>query len=133
MMIDIDHFKAVNDTFGHASGDAVLAACANRLRQNLRGIDLIARFGGEEFLLALPHTSREMAERAADRLRIAINTEPFHISDHTPPIPVTVSIGVALGDAETAEQITADRICHLADNALYAAKSAGRNTVSFAA
>jgi len=133
MMIDIDHFKAVNDTHGHATGDAILRTLAARLRKNLRGIDLIARVGGEEFLVALPQSSRDMAELTADRLRKVVNGTPFDLRSDQAPLNITVSIGVAVGGAETVDQFNTDAVCLLADGALYAAKSAGRNQVSFAA
>jgi len=133
MMIDIDHFKAVNDTYGHAVGDSVLRTLADRLRDNLRGIDLIARIGGEEFLVALPQCSRDMAEVAADRLRQSVNGRPFQVVPDSPALDITVSIGVAVGGAATSELLSTDAVCLQADGALYAAKATGRNKVSFAA
>ncbi len=134
MMIDIDHFKKVNDTYGHAAGDAILVEISQRLRDNLREIDLIARIGGEEFLVALPQTSRDMAELTADRLRTVVNNTPFVVSNIDAPLAISISIGVALGGlAENAPVPSTDDMCLLADSALYAAKSAGRNQVSFAA
>ena len=132
MMIDIDHFKSINDRYGHAAGDAVLVALSDRLRNNLRAIDLIARVGGEEFLVALPHSSAEQAQVAANRLCHFVNQMPFDIGVSSKPISVTVSVGVAVGGTQSTNSICADDICHLADNALYAAKSAGRDQVSLA-
>ncbi len=134
MMIDIDHFKTVNDTYGHAAGDAILIELSRRLRDNLREIDLIARVGGEEFLVALPQTDREMAEMTADRLRSVVNETPFDVDGLDLPLAISVSIGVAVGGVDHASDIPSmDDMCLLADTALYAAKSAGRNQVSFAA
>ena len=134
MMIDIDHFKMVNDTYGHATGDAVLVGIAERLKANLRGIDLIARIGGEEFLVALPNASRDMAELTADRLRSVVNEKPFSVTGLVDPLAISVSIGVAIGGDSTAAAIAnMEDMCLLADSALYAAKSAGRNQVSVAA
>ena len=133
MMIDIDHFKSVNDTYGHAVGDAILIELSRRLRDNLRAIDLIARVGGEEFLVALPQSNRNMAEMTADRLRTIINDTPFDVVPDRAPLAVTISIGVAIGRAEDDASSCTDIMCNLADNALYAAKSAGRNQVYFAA
>lgn len=133
MMIDIDHFKAVNDTYGHAVGDHVLTTLAARLRDNLRGIDLIARVGGEEFLVALPQTDRTLAEATADRLRTAVNDTPFAVAEDAGPLEITISIGVAVGGATPFEHARPDRVCRMADGALYAAKTTGRNKVSFAA
>lgn len=130
MMIDIDHFKSINDQHGHRAGDAVLVALANRLRDNLRAIDLIARVGGEEFLVALPHSTAEQAQLAANRLRRLVNGQPFDIGAKHAPIPVTISVGVAVGSGDSADMICADDLCHQADGALYAAKSAGRDRVT---
>ena len=130
MMIDIDHFKSINDHYGHRAGDAVLVGLADRLRNNLRAIDLIARVGGEEFLIALPHSTAEQAQRAANRLCRLVNCQPFDIGGGCAPISVTISVGVAVGCAESADMICADDMCHQADGALYAAKSAGRDRVS---
>lgn len=133
MMIDVDHFKAVNDTYGHAIGDAILIELSQRLRNNLRAIDLIARVGGEEFLVALPQSSRDMAELTADRLRSIVNDTPFQVLADRAPLQITISIGVAIGRAENDCETCTDAICNQADTALYAAKSAGRNQVYFAA
>lgn len=130
MMIDIDHFKAINDTHGHAAGDRVLVALAGRLRDNLRAVDLVARIGGEEFLIALPRTTAAQAQRAANRLRNLVNQSPFDLGEALPPVRVTISVGVALsGEASDNEKDTG-QICHLADAALYRAKSAGRDRVA---
>lgn len=130
MMIDIDHFKAVNDTYGHAAGDRVLTQLADRLRENLRAVDLVARMGGEEFLIAMPQTRVEQAKLAADRLRRLVNTTPFDLGTGGRGHKVTVSVGVAVsGDADQ-EIAGLEKICDLADQALYAAKTAGRNQVA---
>lgn len=145
MMLDIDHFKQINDTHGHAAGDRVLAEVASRLRGNLRGIDLIARIGGEEFLVAMPDTSDEQARATAERLRRAVNDAPFALTGSPVPavqtdgtvvlhgtarIGVTVSIGVAIGGRDTQDVGEVDRVMARADTALYAAKTGGRNTVT---
>ena len=133
MMVDIDHFKSINDRFGHAAGDIVLSALADRVRQNFRGEDLIARIGGEEFLIAMPDTSSEQAEMAAERLRRLIHSRPFNIGPGKTPLPVTVSVGVAHCDAHLAATRSMSDMFSQADAALYEAKSAGRNAVSVAA
>lgn len=130
MMIDIDHFKSVNDTHGHAAGDAVLVELADRLRENLRAVDLVARVGGEEFLVAMPGTSMTDARLAADRLRGLVNTTPFELGDDLPAIKITVSVGVAVSDKMVAETSAVTKICARADKALYAAKSAGRDCIA---
>lgn len=127
LMMDLDRFKLVNDIHGHASGDLVLKGFARRLQENLRGIDLVARLGGEEFLVVLPDTQASEAEIAAERLRKAIDETPFEITDGH-EIEVTVSIGVAFGSAR---DIDPEAIIANADAALYKAKSTGRNRVSF--
>jgi diguanylate cyclase (GGDEF)-like protein/PAS domain S-box-containing protein len=127
LMIDIDHFKQVNDRFGHAAGDAVLRALVRECQATLRTIDVVARWGGEEFLLLLPSTSTAQAMIAGERVRAAIEAAATAYRD-TAPIRVTVSIGAAtLGDEIPAELI------RRADTALYAAKAAGRNRVILAA
>ncbi|WP_322893858.1 MULTISPECIES: diguanylate cyclase [unclassified Yoonia] len=129
MMIDIDHFKAINDSYGHAAGDRVLVAMAQRLQTNLRAVDLVARIGGEEFLVALPRTTAAQAQGAANRLRHLVSETPFDLGEAHAPAQVTISVGVALSDDAEPEQDTG-RMCDLADAALYRAKSAGRDRVA---
>ncbi len=129
MLIDIDHFKSVNDTFGHPAGDEVLKNLANRLRRNLRPVDLLARVGGEEFLVIMPATSDELARLAADRLRRLVNDEPFWIGKDKDRLPVTISVGVAVDRAASPEPKATELISR-ADKALYRAKASGRNMVS---
>lgn len=130
MMLDIDHFKAVNDTHGHAAGDRVLVQLADRLRENLRAIDLVARVGGEEFLVAMPRTSTAQARSAADRLRRLVNERPFDLGDDGQSLRVTASVGVAISGRHGMEKRHLNQMCDRADAALYAAKSAGRNQVA---
>ncbi|WOI55052.1 diguanylate cyclase [Palleronia sp. LCG004] len=122
LLMDIDHFKSVNDTYGHPAGDAVLKQVARRLRNNLREGDLLARIGGEEFLVALPECLDDEAFIAADRLRQSIAADPFILPDGT-ELHVTLSIGAICGSAEP------EALLARADEALYAAKEAGRNRV----
>jgi two-component system cell cycle response regulator len=124
LMIDIDHFKAINDAHGHQAGDHVLREIARRLRNGLRAVDSLGRYGGEEFLIVLPHTTTEDARQTAERLRRAIVDEPFHAAGRE--ITVTVSIGVA---AYSSTADTPDALIREADAALYRAKQAGRNRV----
>ena len=130
MMIDIDHFKAINDRYGHAAGDRVLVAIAQRLRDNLRAVDLVARIGGEEFLIAMPRTTAEQAQGAANRLRRLINQTPFDLGEACGPTRVTISVGVALSGAAGPDRQDMVRMCDLADAALYRAKSGGRDRVA---
>ncbi len=94
LLFDIDHFKAINDAFGHDAGDDVLTGFAERLRYGVRGIDLVSRYGGEEFLLVMPDTDAEYAASVAERLRSDVEKLPFPTSLGD-EIPVTVSIGIA--------------------------------------
>jgi two-component system, cell cycle response regulator len=125
LMLDIDLFKIVNDTYGHAAGDEVLDEFAKRISSNIRSIDLAARYGGEEFVIVMPETDLEFARFIAERLRRTISDQPFKISPDK-EIRVTVSIGVSIvGNMHnTAETLLAE-----ADKALYRAKDTGRNKV----
>jgi len=124
LMIDIDHFKNINDTYGHPQGDVVLQELAGLLRRYGRQDDILARYGGEEFVVALVETNEQGAALAAERIRRAVETHEFELDGQR--VPITVSVGVANfpGDANTKK----DLIAH-ADQALYAAKRAGRNRV----
>lgn len=122
MILDLDHFKSINDRFGHAAGDAVLKQFAHRIRLNIRGIDLAARVGGEEFVIVLPETSSAEARMIAQRLVRVIGLEAFVIGDGR-ELHVTVSIGVT--EARPGE--AAEEVMQRADAALYRAKAEGRN------
>ncbi|MEM9523729.1 MAG: diguanylate cyclase [Pseudomonadota bacterium] len=126
MLLDLDRFKSVNDSFGHSAGDKVLKEIAARLRDNLRSVDLIARFGGEEFLVVLPETSIIDARIAAERLRDWIKTRPVDLGDGR-FLTITVSIGLAISDGT--DGAVTDLLAR-ADQALYASKSDGRNLVT---
>lgn len=134
---DLDHFKRVNDVYGHASGDAVLVEVAARLRACLRSTDVVARMGGEEFMVVMPSTTLNEARRAAMRVCDAISARPFNVPGHTKPIAVTISIGMAFADpanptpkSVNKECGTGERLLERADKALYAAKGQGRNQVT---
>lgn len=124
LMCDLDNFKRVNDTWGHAAGDRVLKHFAHLLHQELRKVDSAGRVGGEEFAVLLPGTEAQDALAFAERLRSRVEQTPAAFD--TERIPVTVSIGIAELDAETAQ---GDRALKHADRALYRAKSEGRNRV----
>jgi diguanylate cyclase (GGDEF)-like protein/PAS domain S-box-containing protein len=127
LMLDIDHFKLVNDRFGHAAGDAVLCALVQTCKASIRMIDSVVRWGGEEFLLILPDTGAFAAMIAAERIRAAVAATQIAAPDDT-VINVTVSIGVALpADSDT------DELLRRSDVALYAAKQGGRDRVVLAA
>ena len=123
LMLDIDHFKGVNDLFGHPAGDAVLHQVAGRLSATLRREDVAGRWGGDELIAVLPFTDLPSAEAVAERVRLVVQSEPISFSDLAPPLRVTVSVGCASGVADPNVLVVA------ADKALYAAKRAGRNTV----
>jgi diguanylate cyclase (GGDEF)-like protein len=124
LMLDLDHFKRVNDTYGHAAGDAVLRHFAELAQTSLREIDLIGRLGGEEFGVLLPGTTQPGAIELAERLREAVAAAPVMAGEHQ--IPVTVSIGIAEFDPTDPHP---DDILARADVALYKAKESGRNRV----
>jgi diguanylate cyclase (GGDEF)-like protein len=128
LMADLDHFKRINDTYGHRVGDAVLHQAAKRMRDMTRPYDLIGRYGGEEFLVIVPRCDATFAAYVAERIRAAIEDEPFQVAEHA--IPLTISLGVVAqrGLAET----DANSLVIAADQALYRAKDSGRNTVNVA-
>lgn len=125
LVMDIDHFKAVNDGFGHDAGDEVLREFAVRLATNVRAIDLPCRLGGEEFVVVMPGASLEAATRVADRIRRDVADQPFPIMGGAESLTITVSVGVA---ASTGED-TPDGLLKRADEGVYEAKSRGRNQV----
>lgn len=131
MVVDLDRFKSVNDRWGHAAGDAVLVEVADRLTQNLRSGDLLARLGGEEFLIALPDTALPEACRIAERLCRAVEQDVVRLAENI-KIQVTVSIGLAisLGAAAQATGTSVSDIVDRADQALLISKSEGRNQVT---
>lgn len=126
LVMDIDHFKAVNDGFGHDAGDEVLREFAVRLATNVRAIDLPCRLGGEEFVVVMPGATLEDAHSVADRIRRDIASAPFRIMGGREQLTITVSVGVA---ASTGEGDTPDALLKRADEGVYEAKSAGRNRV----
>jgi diguanylate cyclase (GGDEF)-like protein len=128
IMFDLDHFKEVNDRYGHLCGDAVLAAVGNRMRDVLRGSDLKCRYGGEEFLVLLPETPLEGAKRVADTLCRELSDLPIHWKDETLNISASFGVTVALPS-----EIDTEAIIGRADQALYHAKEQGRNCVRLSA
>lgn len=124
-LIDLDHFKQINDTYGHHMGDQVLIDFTNRCRKNIREIDVFARFGGDEFALLLPETTCEQARQVVDRVHKAVTAQPFEIAGRA--ILVTMTAGVACSDAGS--EPLAELLIR-ADVALYQAKEAGRNRIA---
>lgn len=125
IMMDIDHFKEVNDTWGHAAGDEVLKLVTREAQAALRNTDLLARYGGEEFVILVPDADGEIAFRLAERIRSRIAATPFEYAGNR--VPVTVSLGVATKNDPSS---TLEDVIELSDKALYRAKSAGRNRVA---
>jgi two-component system cell cycle response regulator len=130
MVVDLDRFKLVNDQHGHAAGDQVLVEVSRRLSANLRGGDLLARIGGEEFLVALPLSSLAEARRIAERLCEAVEERPIRLASGS-ALSVTVSIGVAVSGGALDGPGAVDRVVEAADLALLDSKGAGRNQVTF--
>lgn len=127
MILDIDHFKSVNDTYGHDTGDNVLKEFAARLKRNIRGVDLACRFGGEEFVVLMPDTDYRQAESIAERVRQSISERGFDIGAER-TLSVTVSAGLTLNESL---RDTPETLIKRADVALYRAKREGRNRVIF--
>jgi two-component system, cell cycle response regulator len=130
MVVDVDHFKKINDTYGHDGGDDVLRETAERLRKAVRSIDVVARFGGEEFVVLMPDTESFAAQHVAERVRQSFEKAPFSLHNGAQNVNITASIGVA-----TAAEgfYNADLLFQMADKALYSAKQGGRNRVALAA
>ena len=126
LMLDIDYFKKINDGFGHDAGDEVLREFAVRLASNVRAVDLPCRYGGEEFVVVMPDTSLEAAERIAERIRLHVGGAPFRVANGRDVLNVTISIGVA---ATLGAHDTPEALLKRADEALYEAKGSGRNRV----
>jgi two-component system cell cycle response regulator len=125
LILDIDYFKAINDTYGHDAGDDVLREFAIRIRKSIRGIDLACRYGGEEFVVVMPETDLAVATIVAERLRRKIAGERFTIEQGARSVEVTISVGIAgLGPSDSAASVI-----KRADQALYRAKREGRNRV----
>jgi diguanylate cyclase (GGDEF)-like protein len=125
MMLDLDHFKHINDTYGHMVGDHVLKEFAHRCKCSVREVDLVGRYGGEELIILLPETDRNLAIEIAERLRASISAMPIHVDAQE--VSVTVSIGVAAKDENTLDLET---LIARADQAMYIAKHRGRNRVA---
>ena len=126
IMADVDHFKHYNDTNGHPMGDKVLQAVASLIESNVRALDRCVRYGGEEFLVLLPRTTQERAYRTAERIRAAIEDYEFPARENQPEGRVTISMGVASLPRHAQD---GQELVLRADEALYAAKQAGRNRV----
>jgi diguanylate cyclase (GGDEF)-like protein len=125
IMLDIDHFKKVNDTYGHQAGDHILRSLASLIDERIRTVDVVARYGGEEFCCLLPETTAESALALAEFLRMGVEAEIFHFKDKS--IKITISQGVSdLSDGMDSAEMLLKR----ADDGLYEAKRRGRNKVA---
>jgi len=129
LLFDIDWFKRVNDTHGHAAGDAVLKEVAGRVLRHVRGFDLVARYGGEEFVVVMPETPLPVALVVAERIRSVIADKPIEVGEPRVALPITISVGVAM--TRSAGETPAS-LLRRADEALYAAKNGGRNCLRVA-
>jgi diguanylate cyclase (GGDEF)-like protein len=131
LILDIDHFKHINDTYGHQSGDRVLIQIASRIKEQLRNSDVFARYGGEEFISLLVNTNKIEAEEIAQRIRVSVFENEFLI-EHGRTINITISIGVttvANSGSKLDIAATIKQMLELSDKALYRAKANGRNLV----
>ncbi|MEE2690008.1 MAG: PleD family two-component system response regulator [Pseudomonadota bacterium] len=128
MILDIDHFKSVNDTHGHDAGDKVIQQFAERIRSSVRGMDLACRYGGEEFLIAMPDTDKVTAGNVAERIRDDVASQRVVLNSGRDELQVTVSIGIASTEDGPKED-SAQKLIKRADEALYKAKTGGRNRV----
>jgi diguanylate cyclase (GGDEF)-like protein len=125
-MIDMDHFKQINDRYGHITGDQVLLAMADCFRDNLRKIDIVGRYGGDEFVILMPESNQSQAKKAANRLCKKVNGRVKKIQKFSTPITTSMGLFTLAGDQE----ISVEELIERADRALYAAKESGRNRVS---
>jgi diguanylate cyclase (GGDEF)-like protein len=125
VMIDIDRFRAVNESLGHLGGDFTLRELAARIKGNIRKEELFARYGGEEFVIVLPETTCEGAASLGERLRVVIESQPFRYEDKVYPVTISLGVATTAGDAT----MTPSSLLRLADERLYQAKREGRNKV----
>lgn len=124
MMFDVDHFKAVNDVYGHAAGDQLLQALSGRINRLIRGSDIFCRLSGDEFVIVMPETGLDVAAKAAERIRAGVAIESFALATSKKALSATISMGLAGGAGDAAE------LMRQADKGLYRSKQAGRNRVS---
>ncbi|WP_243450305.1 GGDEF domain-containing protein [Desulfosporosinus sp. Sb-LF] len=127
LMLDLDHFKRINDTYGHDQGDFVLKSVARLIKQSVRDSDFVGRFGGEEFIVVMPGATRITAHSVAERIRLTIENERLWIDGKRESI--TISIGISTFIAEEPNYRTSEEWIQDADRALYTAKNEGRNRV----
>jgi diguanylate cyclase (GGDEF)-like protein len=128
IMADLDHFKEINDTFGHLAGDAVLCEAAKRMQASMRSYDAVGRYGGDEFLIVLPGSTNSTAVHLAERLRSALSREPVRLAESS--VAFTISLGVS--KSIPGEGMSPELVIRAADEALYRSKELGRNRVEWA-
>jgi len=128
IMADLDHFKEINDTFGHLAGDAVLSEAAKRMQASMRSYDAVGRYGGDEFLIVLPGSTNSTAVHLAERLRSALSREPVRLAESS--VAFTISLGVS--KSIPGEGMSPELVIRAADEALYRSKELGRNRVEWA-
>jgi two-component system cell cycle response regulator len=130
IMADLDHFKHINDSYGHPVGDVVLREVARRILSSVRNYDYVGRFGGEEFLIVLAECSATDLAATAERMRVCVSRKP--VETDSGPVPVTLSIGLVTGRAVGSVVLKGEELLRAADAALYCAKTKGRNRVEHA-
>ena len=131
LYMDIDHFKNVNDTYGHGVGDEILKGFAKRIKDGVRSFDMVARLGGEEFVAVLPDTTEDVAFVVAERLRLTIASVPFSCATPSGELSISSSFGGVVIMGDESSNITAADLLKRADDQLYEAKHNGRNCVYF--
>ncbi len=127
IMADLDHFKQINDSYGHPVGDVVLREVARRIPASVRNYDYVGRYGGEEFLIVVAECSATDLAATAERMRVCVSRKP--VEPHSGPVPVTLSIGLVTGYAVGTAVLKGEELLRAADTALYCAKTKGRNRV----
>lgn len=137
MLLDIDHFKAINDHYGHVIGDEVLVRTAEAVRGSVRSTDILTRYGGEEFMIYLPHTEHDLAIEIAERVRQAVESNRMAVNHENGSVSITISIGILSIEDFAYEHVPEDgegyliQLFDAVDKALYQAKQKGRNRVEF--
>lgn len=138
LLLDIDYFKAINDRYGHVIGDEVLVRTAEAVKQSIRSTDILTRYGGEEFMIYLPHTEHDLANQIAERVRTAVESNHIEVDHEIMQVSITISIGILSFEDFEMEHVPENPEGYLTqlfaavDKALYQAKQNGRNRVEFA-
>jgi diguanylate cyclase (GGDEF)-like protein len=131
LVLDLDHFKAINDTYGHGFGDIVLKDVANSLKEEIRESDILARFGGEEFVIAFTDIDSKKGKLFAERIRKRVASLDWKVQGQEVKITTSIGVHCLMGEALKQDNLDIDALLNLADQALYAAKAKGRNRVVF--